>query len=53
MTTAKTFESGNGTRVTTSDKNEVKRMKACGWKEIKQAKQAFAKGLTDGKNYLN
>ena len=49
----RSFISGSGTKVTTSDKAEIKKMKACGWKEIKQPKQVFAKGLTDGKNYLN
>lgn len=49
----RTFISGSGTKVTTSNKAEIKRLKACGWKEVKQAKQVYAKGLTDGKNYLN
>lgn len=49
----RSFISGSGKKVTTSDKAEIKKMKACGWKEIKQTKQVYAKGLTDGKNYLN
>ncbi len=50
---ARTFVSGQGTKVTTTDKAEIKKMKACGWKEIKSIKQVYAKGLEDGKNYLN
>lgn len=50
---AKTFISGTGTKVTTSDKAEVKKMKACGWKEVKSQKVFYAKGLQDGKNYIN
>jgi hypothetical protein len=50
---ARTFDSGTGTRTTTTDKAEIKRMKACGWREIKTAKVFYAKGLQDGKNYLN
>jgi hypothetical protein len=50
---ARTFISGQGTKITTSDKVEVKRLKACGWKEIKTPKQVYAKGLQDGKNFLN
>ena len=48
----RTFVSGSGAEITTSDKAEIKRMKACGWKEIKKIKQTYAKNLTDGKNYL-
>lgn len=50
---ARTFISGTGTKVTTTDKAEIKRLKACGWIEDKAVKQVFAKGLTDGKNFLN
>ena len=49
---ARTFISGQGTKITTSDKSEIKRLKACGWKEAKTPKQVYAKGL-DGKNFLN
>lgn len=50
---ARTFISGSGQEVTTSDKAEIKKLKACGWKEVKSQKQVFAKGLLDGKNFLN
>jgi hypothetical protein len=50
---ARTFESGNGTKKTTSDKAEIKMMKACGWKEIKTAKVTYAKGLENGSAFLN
>jgi hypothetical protein len=49
----RTFVSGQGTKVTTNDKAEIKKMKACGWKEMKPVKQVYAKGLVGGKNYLN
>jgi hypothetical protein len=49
---ARTFVSGAGSKITTSDAKEIKRLKACGWKEIKTPKQVYAKGL-DGKNFLN
>jgi hypothetical protein len=49
---ARTFVSGSGTRVATTNNAEIKRMKACGWKEIKSAKQVYAKGLEDGKSFL-
>jgi len=49
----RTFESGSGARVTTTDKAEVKRLKSCGWREVKNTKQVFAKGLENGKNFLN
>lgn len=49
----RTFISGNGKKVTTSNRDEIKKLKACGWKEVKQVKQVYAKGLTDGKNFLN
>lgn len=42
-----------GEIITTRDKAEIKMMKACGWKEIKPVKQYFAKGLSDGKTFLN
>jgi hypothetical protein len=50
---SKTFIAGSGTKVTTTDKAEIKKLKACGWIEIKPTKQLFAKGLTDGKNFHN
>ena len=50
---ARTFISGSGTKVTTTDKAEIKKLKACGWLEIKPASQIFAKGLKDGKNFYN
>ena len=34
---ARTFTS-NGKKVTTADKAEIKRLKACGWLEVKQPK---------------
>ena len=49
---ARTFTSGNGTRVTTTDKNEIKRMKACGWREVEATTQVFAKGLENGNSFL-
>ena len=49
----RTFVSGDGQIVTTTDKSEIKKMKACCWKEIKPTKQVYAKGLQNGNNYLN
>ena len=47
----RTFVSESGTRVTTDNKAEIKKMKACGWKEEKVKKQIFAKGLKEGRNF--
>lgn len=49
---ARTFR-GYGKEVTTSDKAEIKRMKACGWQEVKQPKQVYAKGLKEGRTFYN
>jgi hypothetical protein len=51
--TMRTFISGSGTKVVTADKAEIKRVKACGWKEVKSPTIFYAKGLMEGKNYLN
>ena len=48
-----TFVSGQGTKITTSDKAQIKKMKACVWKKVKDPKVFYAKGLVDGKNYFN
>jgi hypothetical protein len=48
-----TFISGSGAKVTTADKAEIKRLKACGWKQVKVTAKVYAKGLTDGKSFLN
>lgn len=48
----KTFISSEGTKVTTDNKADIKRMKACGWVEVKTVKQVFAKGLENGNNFL-
>ena len=52
MKAEKTFIGSSGQEITASCKDEIKRLKACGWKEVKSPKQVFAKGL-DGKNFLN
>ena len=51
--TAKTFISGTGTAITTANKSEIKKLKACGWLERKPVKKVFAKGLQDGKAFLD
>lgn len=48
----RTFIGGSGTKITTSDKAEIKKLKACGWQEVKATKQVYAKGLEDGKPFL-
>jgi hypothetical protein len=53
MKNLRTFVSSEGTVIQTADKSEIKRLKACGWLERKSAKQVFAKGLENGKSYLN
>jgi hypothetical protein len=52
MTTSKTFISDSGTKITTSDKAEIKRLRACCWKEVKPTKQVYAKGLESGNSFL-
>ena len=47
----RTFTYGVKT-VTTSDKNEIKRLKACGWIEAKKVELVFAKGLKNGNNHF-
>jgi len=42
-----------GERISTSDKTEIKRMKLCGWQKVKIQTQVFAKGLQNGKSFLN
>lgn len=42
-----------GQTVETKDKGEIKRMKTCGWKQIKTPKLTFVKGLKEGKNFFN
>jgi hypothetical protein len=49
----RTFISDSGTKVTTTDNAEIKRYKACGWRELKPTKIYYAKGLSDGKTFLN
>ncbi len=39
-------------KVETSDKNEIKRLKACGWIEVKKINLVFAKGLKNGNNHF-
>jgi len=51
--TAKTFISGSGKTVTTANKLEIKKLKACGWVEQKPIKQTYAKGLQNGKAFLD
>jgi len=52
MATSKTFISGSGTKITTSDKAEIKRLRACCWKEVKPTKQVYANGGTSGSVFL-
>jgi hypothetical protein len=52
MATSKTFISDSGTKITTSDKAEIKRLRACGWQEVKPTKQVYAKGLESGNSFL-
>lgn len=40
-----------GQKVITSDKAEIKMMKACCWKQVKAVKQVFAKGLVNGNSF--
>jgi len=41
-----------GEMIETNNKEEIKRFKACGWKEIKSPKIYNAKGLIENKPFL-
>lgn len=41
-----------GQIVETSDKNEIKRMNACGWQKVKEVKQVFANGSKTGQRFI-
>lgn len=47
----KTFISGSGCIVATKDKGEIKKLKACGWKEMRKPKTHFTKGLQHDNNF--
>lgn len=41
-----------GQIIETSDKNEIKRMNACGWQKVKEVKQVFANGSKTGQRFI-
>lgn len=50
--TRKFINPTTGAIVETSDKNEIKRMNACGWQKVKQTKQVFANGSKTGQRFI-
>jgi hypothetical protein len=41
-----------GKIVQTSDKNEIKRMNACGWRRVREVKQVFVNGSKTGQRFI-
>jgi hypothetical protein len=50
--TRKFINPSTGAIVETSDKDEIKRMTACGWQRVKPVKQVFANGSKTGQRFI-
>jgi len=52
MKTRKFQNPTTGATVETTNKADIKMMKACGWKELKTSRQVFANGSKTGQRFI-